>query len=181
MTPQVTGPGSDGRFNATLNLSGAADPNTTVDIASPSGDPAQFRSVLVTVDGKASNGWRLTASGLKVRVGTAHTVGVSWLPLPTYEETDAHLLYSGPWSASSHQNVSSGSIKRTSTAGAALDIAFDGTAFKWTTYRNPYSGIATVTVDGATPFELDLYSRATTSRRRHSSSGVLRPARTRSG
>ena len=59
---------------------------------------------------------------------------------------------------SSHQNVSSGSIKRSSTAGAALDIAFDGTAFKWTTYRNPYSGIATVTVDGATPFELDLYS-----------------------
>ena len=54
--------------------------------------------------------------------------------------------------------MSSGSIKRSSTAGAALDIAFDGTAFKWTTYRNPYSGIATVTVDGGTPFELDLYS-----------------------
>ena len=158
MTPQITGPGPDGRFNATLNLSGAADPNTTVDIASPSGDPALFRDVRVTVDGKASNSWRLTASGLKVRVGTAHTVEVSWLPLPTYEETDPHLLYAGPWSPSSHQNVSSGSLKRTSTAGAALDIAFDGTRLQVDHLSQPLQRHRHGDRGRGTPFELDLYS-----------------------
>ncbi len=80
------------------------------------------------------------------------------------------------------QTSSSGALKRTRTAGAALDIAFEGTAFKWTTYRNPYSGIATVTVDGGTPFEVDLYSSGydfkATALRAH---GASPRARTRSG
>ena len=106
---------------------------------------------------------RAGALGTWVSLDTAEvngTLSPAVSPIHFYEETDPNLLYTGPWTSTEDADASSGALKRTRTAGTALDVAFEGTALKWTTYRNPYSGIATVTVDGGTPFELDLYSSA---------------------
>ncbi len=72
---------SDGRVQATVGLTGAVDPNTAVDLLPAGLDPTSVTDVQVMLDGSPSAAWRLTAQGLKVRVGTASTAVVSWMPL----------------------------------------------------------------------------------------------------
>ena len=79
IAPDASAPGD--RSQATVALSGAADPNTAVDITPAGLDPTAVTDVRVTIDGSPSTAWRMTARGLKVRVGTASTVVVSWLPV----------------------------------------------------------------------------------------------------
>lgn len=87
-------------------------------------------------------------------------------PLPTsdnrVEESGGGVTFSGPWTRSdSSWGWSGGSAMQSATAGATASIAFTGTSVRWIGSRGRGMGIATVSVDGGPPREVNLFARPT--------------------
>ena len=76
------------------------------------------------------------------------------------EETSSAIQYTGTWSgnASTLAHHSGGSAKLALDAGARATFTFNGTAARWIAYRDEWSGIAKVYVDGAFQAQLDTYA-----------------------
>jgi hypothetical protein len=79
-------------------------------------------------------------------------------PARRYEETDAAILYSGDWYSDRHPGHSGGAVTFTDAPGARASFVFTGTAVRWVGYRDEWSGIADVYVDGILREEIDTYS-----------------------
>lgn len=76
-----------------------------------------------------------------------------------YEQTDTQLAWSGAWTTlSDANNYTGGSIARTNVAGASMSIVFEGTGLDLISYKNPFWGIGSVSVDGGSPVDVDFYS-----------------------
>jgi len=74
------------------------------------------------------------------------------------EESAATL--SGTWTAASTDyGWSGGSAIQSTTAGSTVTISFTGTSIRWLGSRGRAMGIATVSIDGGTPREVDLFAR----------------------
>jgi len=84
----------------------------------------------------------------------SHTVRVT----VREEQTSSHLAFQGPWFVTNHVNLSGGSTKQVSAAGAAVTVAFDGARLDWITSKASSYGKARVIVDGGPATEVDLYS-----------------------
>jgi Beta-propeller repeat len=74
------------------------------------------------------------------------------------EQNNSAVQYAGQWYVDTHTWNSSGSAVVSMTAGARATFTFNGTAAKWIGYKDPWSGIAKVYVDGAFKADVDTYS-----------------------
>ena len=90
-----------------------------------------------------------------------------------FEETDAHLAYTGNWRTLTGRSYSAGSLRYASSPGDAVTITFTGTALTWIAKTGPTYGKAEVTLDGATAVLVDLYSSRARSQQSVYSTGTL--------
>ncbi len=75
------------------------------------------------------------------------------------EQNTSNIQYSGTWYTNDCMPAfSGGSAVLALNTGATATFAFNGTAAKWIGYRDPWSGIANVYVDGAFRSQVDTYS-----------------------
>ena len=84
-----------------------------------------------------------------------------------FQESDARFVYSGDWTRIEDDSASGGSFMRTDAPGAAVSIVFYGTNatggnhLAWIGETGSEYGTARVSLDGATPVEVDLYRGST--------------------
>jgi hypothetical protein len=74
------------------------------------------------------------------------------------EQSNTAVRYSGTWYNNNNSSHSGGSAKLTNAAGARATFTFSGTSVSWIAYRDQWSGIAEVYVDGALKGQIDTYS-----------------------
>src|SRR5512142_2630807 len=76
------------------------------------------------------------------------------------EESDAAVTSSGAWTKSdSASGWSGGAAMQSATAGSTVSISFIGTSIRWIGSRGRGMGLATVSVDGGPPRQVDLFAR----------------------
>ena len=73
------------------------------------------------------------------------------------EEDDPALAFVGRWYANGNPDLSSGGAVLAMDAGSRATIAFNGTGISWVSYRDEWSGIARVFVDGQVRTTVDTY------------------------
>ena len=74
------------------------------------------------------------------------------------EQTDVAANYSGHWFQNAGGQYSGGSVNLVVDAGARVDFTFNGMAIAWFGYRDEWSGLAQVFMDGALQGTVDTYS-----------------------
>ena len=77
------------------------------------------------------------------------------------EQSAGGLYWSGTWTSVSSASYSGSSYKYTNTSGASLTLAFYGTQFSLIAKKSPALGNASVSIDGGTPANVDLYNKTT--------------------
>jgi len=75
-----------------------------------------------------------------------------------FEETSPVIAYSGSWSANQQPGHSGGGARLSMDAGSGATFTFSGTSASWVGYRDEWSGIATIRVDGVVKGTVDAYS-----------------------
>lgn len=76
------------------------------------------------------------------------------------EESDPNVALAGAWARSDGRwGWSGGTAMQSSTAGATATFTFQGNSVRWLGSRGRGMGIATVSVDGGAPREVDLFAR----------------------
>lgn len=135
-------------------------------------DPAQVRvtpvgSATVRFAGDTAT-FTATVNGLtQVKTITRQPFGGPVTPpLPTsdnrVEESGGQVAFNGPWTrGDSSWGWSGGAAMQSATAGATASITFTGTSIRWLGARGRGHGIATVSVDGGPPREVNLFARPT--------------------
>ena len=73
------------------------------------------------------------------------------------EENDPALLYTGRWYSNSGPDHSGGGAVLATDAGARATIAFNGTGVSWVSFRDEWSGVARVYIDGELKATIDNY------------------------
>jgi Tol biopolymer transport system component len=164
---------------AKISLDGGA--KKTVDFYS---SYARFQQPVYTASGLANGnhtlsiewtGWkRAAAVGNYVDLDAIRVVGVlTRAPKPVrYQQTDSRLAYTGSWVTSYSPLASGGSFAYLKAAGS-VTITWTGTSLCWVTKTGPQYGIAKLTLDGGTPFYVDLYSAVAVYQKRFFVTGVL--------
>jgi len=75
-----------------------------------------------------------------------------------FEEVSPVITYTGSWSANQQAGHSGGGARLAMDAGSAATFNFSGTTASWVGYRDEWSGIATIRVDGVVKGTVDSYS-----------------------
>lgn len=79
-------------------------------------------------------------------------------PARRFQEEDAALSYSGPWTHDNRNRTwSEGSAATASTAGASVTFSFTGTAVSWIGCRKASTGPARVSIDGVFIQQVETY------------------------
>ncbi len=73
------------------------------------------------------------------------------------EQTDPSINYLGHWFTQNGAQYSGGSVNMAVDPGARVDFTFNGTAVNWIGYRDQYSGLAQVLLDGNLQQTVDTY------------------------
>jgi uncharacterized protein (TIGR03437 family) len=73
------------------------------------------------------------------------------------QQTDVAANYSGHWFQNAGAPYSGGSVNLAVDPGARVDFTFNGTAIAWIGYRDEWSGLAQVFLDGALQATVDTY------------------------
>jgi len=73
------------------------------------------------------------------------------------EENNPALLLSGRWYSSANAALSGGSAVLATDAGSRITVAFVGTGVSWIGYRDEWSGVARVYLDGEEKATIDTY------------------------
>ena len=68
------------------------------------------------------------------------------------------ITYLGSWSANQQAGHSGGGARLSMDAGSGATFTFSGTSATWVGYRDEWSGIATIRVDGVVKGTVDTYS-----------------------
>jgi hypothetical protein len=110
------------------------------------------------------------ATGTNINVDAIEVHGIL---TGRYQETNAKLVYSGTWKATSDTSASGESFKFVNSSGAAVTIHFNGIALAWLAKKGPAYGEAQVTVDGGSPVNIDLYNADVLWRQEVWNSGTL--------
>jgi hypothetical protein len=74
------------------------------------------------------------------------------------DQTDARVRFAGTWSNNTMSVHNGGSAKLSMEAGADVRFTFTGTSVTWVAYRDQWSGIAKIYVDGVLKAEVDTYA-----------------------
>ena len=75
----------------------------------------------------------------------------------TVQQTDVAVNYSGHWFLNPGPLFSGGSVNLAVDPGSRVDFRFNGTGVTWVGYRDEWSGLAQVFVDGALQTTVDTY------------------------
>jgi hypothetical protein len=74
------------------------------------------------------------------------------------EQDDAAVSYSGTWYANALAGHSGGSAALSAEAGSRATLSFSGTGVRWLGYRDEWSGVARVYLDGVLAATVDAYA-----------------------
>ena len=74
------------------------------------------------------------------------------------EDTDPSVTYYGTWSVNVNLNHSGGTAHLSTDPGATATVAFSGTGVHWIGYRDQWSGIASIILDGDFLQTVDTYA-----------------------
>ena len=106
-------------------------------------------------DGTTQGSW-VWIDGFDVENGTlvnvAQTAGAGLT-----EQTSVTANYIGHWFTTTDPQYSGGSVNSAVDAGAGVNFAFNGTAVTWLGYRDQWSGLAQVYIDGTLQGTVDTY------------------------
>ena len=94
--------------------------------------------------------------GFDVENGSGVSGGAS-APTGRMEQNGAAVTYNGTWYLNSNPVQSGGSAVLATDAGSRATVTFTGTGVKWITYRDAWSGVAKVFVDGTLTKTVDMY------------------------
>lgn len=108
--------------------------------------------------GKSLSGWACTVVAQAAAVLAWPAVLDASTPAVRVEQTDARVSYSGTWYPSVLDGHSGGSAALAGDAGARATLTFNGTGVSWIGYRDEWSGIANVYIDGALAAAVDTYA-----------------------
>jgi len=92
--------------------------------------------------------------------GTGGTPGGSTGTFTRVEQNSSQVAYSGQWYSINSAAFSGGSAVQAIDAGSRATFTFTGTAARWIGYKDQWSGIAKVFVDGVLNAQVDTYSVA---------------------
>lgn len=99
--------------------------------------------------------------GLVVGISTLELQSLSAASVATpgsYESSDPAISYSGTWTVNdAAASASGGEVHYSATAGSYVTLEFEGDAVTLITAKGPAEGMATMTIDGTTVQEIDLY------------------------
>jgi hypothetical protein len=74
------------------------------------------------------------------------------------EQTSPAIQWSGQWSLNRNGSTSGGSAKLSQTEGSRAAFTFTGTDVTWIAYKDQWSGIASVYIDGVLVAAVDTYA-----------------------
>ena len=96
------------------------------------------------------------------------------IPAPSgrVEENNPALNYFGRWYPNSNPALSGAAATLATDTGARVDITFNGTGISWLAYRDEWSGVARVYLDGQTKAEVDNYLTPSRSQVAYSMNGL---------
>jgi hypothetical protein len=153
---------------ATVYLDGAMQVIDTY-----SGDPTRYQTPLFSAHGLAAGTHTLTIEVTHER--DSHTQG-SWVWIDAFdiengagvvggvtassgriEENNPALQLFGRWYANTGNNHSGGSAILGMDAGSRITMTFNGTGVAWIGYRDQWSGLANVYIDGTLKTTIDTY------------------------
>ena len=126
--------------------------NSNYDLQAIVGYAGEYSDVYLMVVGSPS-----TSPPPPVPPDPAPTPG----PTPTlvrYEQNDPAVRLTGPWFPNSGAFASGGSAMLAMDQGSQATLTFTGTGVQWIGYRDPWSGIAQVYLDGVLKGTIDTYS-----------------------
>jgi hypothetical protein len=92
----------------------------------------------------------LIENGAPLTGGVTATIG-------RVEENNPALVYSGRWFGNASPAHSGGNIALAMDAGARVTVKFEGTGVRWIGYRDEWSGMARIYVDGELKSTIDAY------------------------
>ncbi len=148
----------------------------TVDLYSP---VYRFGQEIWTATGldDSTHVLKIRVLGSKSSAATGYTVGVDAIdvsggaltqaefPTKRFDQTDTNIAWEGEWQEGTSTVLWEGSQHYASVPGSRIWIRFRGTAISWIGSQSNKYGRARVSVDGAEPEEVDLYSADTGYRR----------------
>jgi hypothetical protein len=114
---------------------------------------------------------RASASDAYVSVDAARVTG-TFTGVPV-EQSDYHIVRRGSWTTYTAPGLSGGSHMFSNATGNEYAVAFTGTRLDLVAMTGPKFGIASVSVDGGTPVDVDFYSADTATRQLVFSTGDL--------
>jgi hypothetical protein len=88
------------------------------------------------------------------------------------EENNPALVYSGRWYGNDNPAHSGGHASLATDAGARVSIPFNGTGISWLAYRDEWSGVARVYLDGQEKTTIDNYLSPSQARVAYSVNGL---------
>lgn len=145
---------------------------TTVDTSNPDGTTL-YQRPLFAVHGLAPGTHRMT-----IEIIHSHdaSTNASWIWIDAFDvdngsliggapvavagvaqQTDNAVNYKGHWFTTTASQYSGGSVTSAVDAGAGMDFTFNGTSVAWLAYRDEWSGLAQVFMDGALQATVDTY------------------------
>ena len=153
-------------YNATLSATGGTAPYTWSVVSGSlpaglslaassgaiSGTPTGSGTSTFTVQVADSNAQKASAT-LALAIAAAPTVAFTRV-----EQTDPSISYVGGWYNITNTVLSGGTAVQALDAGARATFTFTGTAARWVGFKDPWSGIANVYVDGVLQGQIDTYS-----------------------
>ncbi|MDP9053045.1 MAG: hypothetical protein M3N93_01890 [Acidobacteriota bacterium] len=147
----------------------------TVDTSNAAGN-TYYQKTLFSVSGLTAGPHRLTIEVIHQRDDT--TQG-SWIWVDAFDVQNGTLVagpeiagagvadqgniaanYSGHWFQDAGPLYSNGTVNGAVDPGAKVDFTFNGTGVTWLGFRDPYSGIAQVYIDGNLQATVDTYAGA---------------------
>jgi hypothetical protein len=160
-------------------------PSYSVDCYTPEGASAHNSTNLFSFLGLSDGPHVITmmCSGTKNPASTGYGVSLDrvavWGSLTTatgvsrVEQDDGHLYLSGPWTPVADATASGGSLASVGEAGGAMNVSFNGSYLALVCKKGPGYGKAPVSLDGATPFYVDLYNPTNIAQQRVYNTGLL--------
>ena len=144
----------------------------SVDTSNPS-EATLYQQTLFTIQGLAPGMHRMTIEAIHSHDDSSNQ---SWIWVDAFDITNGSLVggtvaagaglaqqtdvaanYSGHWFRTAGAPYSGGSVNSAVDAGAGVTLTFNGTGVSWIGYRDQWSGLAQVYVDGALQDTVDTY------------------------
>ena len=114
-----------------------------------------------------------SAAGKFLVIDAIDVLGSITDTMTRYEQGDTRLVYSGTWSTQSVPQASGGTSAHGYEKSAGVIVTFTGTRLDWIATIAPENGLADVSLDGAAPTIVDLYSDTTLYQQKVWTTGTL--------